>query len=111
MPRRDCAPWWLGKVLLIGEGIETCLSAMQATGYRTWASLSTSGLRTLALPTDEQDIIILADADRAGEAAAKNAAHRWVLEGRRVRITRPPPGLDFNDLLTDRVRSLTECVT
>ncbi|MGY8706634.1 toprim domain-containing protein [Bradyrhizobium sp. 18BD] len=89
----------VGNILLIGEGIETCLSAMQATGHRTWAALSTLGVRTLALPADEQDIIILADADRAGEAAAKDAADRWVLEGRRVRIARPPPGQDFNDML------------
>jgi putative DNA primase/helicase len=33
--------------LLIGEGIETCLSAMQATGHATWAALSTSGVRAL----------------------------------------------------------------
>jgi len=89
----------VGNVLLIGEGIETCLSAMQATGRRTWVALSSSGLRALVLPDDERDIVILADADRAGEAAAKDAAHRWVLEGRRVRIARPPPGQDFNDML------------
>src|SRR4051812_22661041 len=88
-----------GRVLLIGEGIEPCLSAMQATGRRTWAALSTSGLRKLALPKDEQDIIILADADAAGEAAAMVAGRRWVREGRRVRVARPPAGMDFNDML------------
>jgi putative DNA primase/helicase len=91
-----------GRTLLVGEGIETCLSALQATGYRTWAALSTSGLRRLNLPDGERDIIILADADDQGEAAAKEAARRWVREGRRVRIARPPLGMDFNDLLTDR---------
>ena len=30
--------------LMIGEGIETCLAAMQATGKAAWAALSTSGL-------------------------------------------------------------------
>jgi putative DNA primase/helicase len=91
-----------GALLIIGEGIETCLSAMQATGHRAWAALSTSGLRNLNLPNGERDIIILADADEAGEAAAKEAARRWVREGRRVRIARPPQGMDFNDLLMDR---------
>ncbi|AMA61484.1 hypothetical protein BCCGELA001_26390 [Bradyrhizobium sp. CCGE-LA001] len=100
-----------GDVLLVGEGIETCLSAMQATGHRTWAALSTSGMRMLALPADERDIVILADADRAGEAAANAAASRWVKEGRRVRIARPPPGKDFNDLLADRALSVTEPLT
>jgi putative DNA primase/helicase len=88
-----------GQTLLIGEGIETSLSAMQATGHRTWAALSTSGLRGLALPNDERDIIILADADKAGDAAAKDTARRWVREGRRVRIASPPRGMDFNDML------------
>jgi hypothetical protein len=89
-------------VLLIGEGIETCLSAMQATGHRTWAALSTAGLRRLLLPDDERDIVILADADEAGEAAAMSAARRWAREGRRVRVARPPAGMDFNDLLIAR---------
>ena len=39
-----------GDVLMIGEGIETCLAAMQATGHPAWAALSTSGLRALDLP-------------------------------------------------------------
>ena len=34
-----------GDVLMVGEGIETCLAAMQATGHPAWAALSTSGLR------------------------------------------------------------------
>jgi putative DNA primase/helicase len=37
-------------VLMVGEGIETCLAAMQASGYAAWAALSTSGLKTLDLP-------------------------------------------------------------
>jgi putative DNA primase/helicase len=41
-----------GDVLMIGEGIETCLAAMLATGRPAWAALSTSGLRTLDLPGD-----------------------------------------------------------
>ncbi len=88
-----------GGVLLVGEGIETCLSAMQATGHRTWAALSTSGLRRLALPDNERDIIVLADADQPGELAASEAARRWARERRRVRIARPPAGMDFNDML------------
>jgi putative DNA primase/helicase len=100
-----------GALLMIGEGIETCLSAMQATGHPAWAALSTSGLRSLSLPNDKRDIIILADADEAGEAAAKDAARRWVREGRRVRIARPPQGMDFNDLLVDRAPRIEEGVT
>lgn len=86
-------------VLMIGEGIETCLSAMQATGLPAWAALSTSGLTSLELPDTIRDIILLADGDDAGEAAAQTCAKRWINQGRRVRIARPPKDLDFNDLL------------
>jgi CTP:molybdopterin cytidylyltransferase MocA len=89
-------------VLMVGEGIETCLAAMQASGHPAWAALSTSGLRALDLPKAVHDVIVLADGDEPGEAAARASARRWAREGRRVRIARPPAGLDFNDLLLER---------
>jgi hypothetical protein len=88
-----------GEVLMVGEGIETSLAAMLATGHPVWAALSTSGLRALDLPDDVRNVIVLADGDDAGEAAAQDCAWRWKREGRRVRIARPPHGLDFNDML------------
>lgn len=97
-----------GNVLMVGEGIETCLAAMQATGNPTWAALSTSGLRSLDLPRDVRDVIVLADGDEAGEAAAQDCARRLKREGRRVRVARPPQGMDFNDLLKPRNPSFTE---
>jgi putative DNA primase/helicase len=92
----------LRDVLMVGEGIETCLAAMQATGLPAWAALSTSGLRSLDLPNEVRDIIVLADGDDPGEAAAQDCGLRWKREGRHVRIARPPRGLDFNDLLLGR---------
>ncbi len=91
-----------GEVLMVGEGIETCLAAMQATGHSAWAALSTSGLRTLDLPETVREVIVLADGDDAGEAAAGNCAQRWARESRRVKIARPPRGMDFNDWLLGR---------
>ena len=88
-----------GDVLMVGEGIETSLAAMQATGHPAWAALSTSGLRTLDLPNEVHDVIVLADGDDAGEAAARCAALRWKSDGRRVRIAHPTQGMDFNDML------------
>jgi hypothetical protein len=88
--------------LMVGEGIETCLAAMQASGRPAWAALSTSGLRTLELPEDVRHVIVLADGDETGEAAARDCALRWKKEGRRVRIARPPRGSDFNDMLLGR---------
>jgi len=96
--------------ILIGEGIETCLSVMQATGRPTWAALSTSGLRSLDLPAKVHEVVVLADGDDAGEDAAVYAALRWRRQGRRVRVARPPRGLDFNDMLLGRALSeLGEC--
>jgi putative DNA primase/helicase len=89
--------------LMVGEGIETCLAAMQATGLPAWAALSTSGLRTLLLPAEIGEVLVLADGDDPGEAAAVDAARRWKREGRTVRIARPPTGMDFNDVLLGRV--------
>ena len=88
-----------GDMLMVGEGIETCLSAMQATGRPAWAALSTSGLRTLDLPGSVAEVVVLADGDDPGEAAAQDCARRWRKEGRKVRIARPPQGMDFNDVL------------
>ncbi|TXH12059.1 MAG: virulence-associated protein E [Hyphomicrobiaceae bacterium] len=85
--------------LLIGEGIETTLSAMQTTGLSGWAALSTSGLTALRLPRECRDIIILVDGDDPGRMASKHAAERWCAEGRRVRLATAPDGTDFNDLL------------
>jgi putative DNA primase/helicase len=97
-----------GDVLMVGEGIETCFAAMQASGHPAWAALSTSGLRSLDLPTNVRDVIVLADGDEPGEAAAQDCARRWKREGRRVRIARPPQGMDFNDLLKARTPAFTE---
>ena len=76
--------------------------------WRAWAALSTSGLRSLDLPHDVRDVIVLADGDEAGEAAARDCARRWKRDGRRVRIARPPQGMDFNDLLKACTPAITE---
>ena len=86
-------------LLMVGEGIETCLAAMQATGYPAWAALSTSGLRALDLPETIREVIVLADGDDPGQAAARDSALRWKRQGRRARIAHPPRGFDFNDVL------------
>ena len=95
-----------GDFLMVGEGIETCLAAMQVTGLPAWAALSTSGLRRLGLPTSVHRVTVLADLDDEGEGerAAQSAGERWLAEGREVRIARPPDGCDFNDLIAGNGR-------
>jgi len=62
-------------------------------------------MRSLELPDDINEVVVLADGDEPGEAAARSCSSRWSHKDRRVRIARPPRGLDFNDLL---LRNLLE---
>ena len=86
----------------ISEGIENALAYHVLTGIPVWAAGSTSGLKTIELPAEVRTVVIIADADPAGEKAARVAAMRLTCESRKVRIARPPDGLDFNDLLRRR---------
>lgn len=82
-------------VLMVGEGIETCLSAMQLYRHAAWAAISAPNLKTLCLPPDVINKAVLVDRDRAGVAAATAAAERW-----RADLWYPPNGgEDFNDAL------------
>ena len=95
------------ETLVIGEGIETCLAAMQVTGLPEWAALSTSGMMALLLPPIVGDVLIAVDRDAsgAGERAARTAGHRWLAEGRRVRLLIPHVlGADAADLILIEAR-------
>jgi hypothetical protein len=97
-------------VLLVGEGVESVLSAMQALGEGGYALLGTGGLRSIVLPEVYRDrrVIVVADNDRsgAGQKAAHAAATR--LTGEQgfldVRIALPRrAGMDFNDRLRSTI--------
>lgn len=86
-----------GEKLAIGEGIETCLSvAQECPDLPVWAALSTSGLKTVVVPDAVNEIVILADNDVPGEMAAKEAATRFLRDGKTVKTARPLRK-DFND--------------
>lgn len=88
--------------LAVGEGIESSLSFMQLTGTPTWSAISAGGIEALILPPKARLITIACDADPVGIKAAHRAARRWLAEGRRVWIAKPPAGRDFNDVLRAR---------
>jgi hypothetical protein len=105
---------WLGTPggeLIVGEGLETTLSAMLILD-RAWgvATLGGRGMKRLDLPETAERVCIAADNDDerndfAGQQAAAEAEERWSDEGRDVRIVAPnTPGTDFNDLLRGRNR-------
>ena len=86
--------------LVIGEGIETSISAGLMMGAPAWAAISAPNLEfKLKLPTSITEIVVAADHDGPGLKAARAALARWKAEGRSVKIARPQtPGADFNDL-------------
>ncbi len=86
--------------LMVGEGIETCLSAMMVE-RPAWAAVSAMGLSKLKLPDTIRSVTILVDGDNAGERAANAAADRWISRGLRVLLVRAPWGKDFNDVLME----------
>jgi hypothetical protein len=92
-----------GGWLTVGEGIETALSAAITCSMPAWAALSAGGIKSLVLPPEATQVLICADHDASGtgERSARQAAARWLGEGRQVRIAIPPElGCDFNDVLT-----------
>jgi putative DNA primase/helicase len=89
--------------IILAEGVETALSVLIAMRIPTWATLGTSGLIAVRLPDSITTVTIAADADDAGETAAREGALRLTREGRKVRIVRPSrSGSDFNDILSAR---------
>ena len=104
--------------LIIGEGIETVLSAMQATGKNGVAALSTSGLINIELSEETKELFILVDEDikkkgakkgYAGQVTALKLAERfekaregniaWIIDPSDSCFTDKPIKKDFNDLL------------
>ena len=91
--------------LLIGEGIESTLSAFILHGdpsANAWAALSTSGMRGLRLPrigSGGASLIIAVDGEKAGRDAGRELAERAAGLGWKVSIADPGDGRDFNDQL------------
>jgi hypothetical protein len=88
-----------GPVLIVGEGIETVASRMKMLGLPGWATAGAGNLYNTELPELVCEVIIAADNDAPGFAAAEAAADRFRRQGRAVRIDRPKHVKDFNDLL------------
>ena len=65
------------------------------------AALSANGIRTLILPAAARRVRIFADNDLLGQGvvAARDAARRWLSEGRTVAVSMAPTvGEDANDV-------------
>jgi hypothetical protein len=83
--------------LLVGEGIETSLSAARGFGL-AWATVDAGNLAAFPALGGIESLTIVEDHDAAGIAAAAACAERWLAAGAEVRMWRSPtPGADFND--------------
>jgi hypothetical protein len=84
-------------ILVVGEGIETMLSLIEAMpGLPVWAALSSGHLGALLLPEGLQRLYIAIDRDPAGRGAAERLSARATEAGISVRVLEPRLG-DFND--------------
>jgi len=88
--------------LLVAEGIETALS-ISALGIAPhmglWATLSTSGMKSLHLPDATSQLVIATDGDNAGMEAGETLAARADALGWDVHFLPAPMGSDWNDVL------------
>jgi phage/plasmid primase-like uncharacterized protein len=94
--------------LVVGEGVETVLSAALHIRYRgerldpAWAAIDAGNLAAFPVLPGVQKLIILVDNDEGGtgQEKAKECSTRWVSAGREVRrLTPRNSGRDFNDIV------------
>ena len=101
---------WIGKPnpdeeVVVGEGLESVLSAMLLLNIKCGAAVLGPNLKGLVLPSSATRIHIAADNDETGRGAANCASRIWRNLGLRVRVSMPDEEeWDFNDVLRDRLR-------
>jgi hypothetical protein len=86
--------------LVIGEGVETTMSASAHLQIPGVATLGTSGMKRIAIPARVERVVIAFDRDAngAGRAAAEYLARRLWAQGVEVQFARPPGNFnDWND--------------
>ena len=87
----------------IAEGIETALAAWRVSAMPTVASYCAGNLAAWQWPAGVQRLVIFADADRAGRAAADRLRSRAVARHLRCDVMTPTDeGTDWCDVLAAR---------
>lgn len=90
------------ETVVVGEGIETCLSiALACPELRVLAAVSLGNMAAIQLPPQIRNVILAADNDLKPKAqlAFQRAVERHMDAGRDVRVARADVGKDFNDTL------------
>jgi putative DNA primase/helicase len=93
--------------LVIGEGIESALSAMLLGYGPAWSVIDAGGIAKFPVLPEIERLIIAVDHDVSGTGqwAAAECKARWLAAGRRVRtVMSSKVGEDLNDVLQQRGR-------
>lgn len=115
-PLREALP---DEWIVIGEGIETCLSiALACPELRVLSGVSVDNLGGVALPPQARRVILAVDNDQhmGPRLQAQGSAERHIAAGREVRLARAQVGNDFNDTLqagptpADALRSIRQSI-
>jgi putative DNA primase/helicase len=85
--------------LVIGEGIETCMTARQLGLRPVWALGSSEPIKSLPVLAGVESLTILAEICPASAEAIEACGRRWHAAGREVLINRPIRGKDLNDAI------------
>jgi putative DNA primase/helicase len=89
------------KILGIGEGIETSLSASVLFGVPCWSALDAGGISKWQIPADITEVLIFADNDQntVGQRSAEVLRRRCEAQGKRATVHVPEQvGTDWNDV-------------
>jgi phage/plasmid primase-like uncharacterized protein len=93
----------VGKLLVVGEGTETALSAaLHLKMAPAWATVSAVGLESLQPIPGVEQLVVLVDRDEngRGQRAAETCSLAWTLAGKTVcRLTPKIIGHDANDVV------------
>ena len=89
--------------LAIGEGVETCMAAMQlGVEPVAWALGSAGAISFFPVVDGVTELTVLGEAGSASDRAMKICGRRWRRASRRVFVSRPKRGSDHNDVLMQR---------
>jgi hypothetical protein len=92
----------VGRDLIIGEGVETCMAARQLGHRPAWALGSVGAISFFPIIDGVKRLLILGETGKASEEAIRLCGRRWHRARRRVQVIVPDTGSDINDELIAR---------
>jgi putative DNA primase/helicase len=85
--------------ITIGEGVETCMAAIQLGVGTAWAVGSAGNISFFPTIDGISELTILGETGEASARAVKICGRRWRRASRRVFVSRSEVGSDHNDIL------------